>query len=179
MSGKYTWPQDQIDRWFFDTDYAVVYVHQWQRRTPELMLKYLATQVPEHSVWIDGIEYARIYKMSSYLDFYDAPTYRTLDISLGDQIRLEGYNLAQRQFAPGDELRIASPGRRCVSLMSATRSRTSVGRFGEAGAQSDFEPWAVIVPPMPGAGRSDARSSPSLTAAGFTAGDLHALGRHV
>jgi hypothetical protein len=147
MSGKYTWPQDQIDRWFFDTDYVVVYVHQWQRRTPELMLKYLATQVPEHSVWIDGIEYARIYKMSSYLDFYDAPTYRTLDVSLGDQIRLEGYNLAQRQFAPGDELRIAfswealrKPDERYkvfVHLLDAS---------GKLVAQSDFEPLSGYRP---------------------------------
>jgi len=141
MSGKYTWPEDQVYRWFNETDYAVVYVHQWQRRTPELMLKYLATQVPEHSIWIDGIEYARIYRISSYLDFYNEPTYRTLDVTLGDQIRLEGYNLAEHQFAPGDDLRIAlswealrKPEERFkvfVHLMDAS---------GKLVAQSDVEP---------------------------------------
>jgi len=48
---------------FITSDYAVIYIHQWQRNTPEKILDYLSTKTPEHSVWINGIEYARVYKV--------------------------------------------------------------------------------------------------------------------
>jgi hypothetical protein len=43
-------------------DYIVTYIHQWQRNMPEDLLSELATQKPEHTIWINGIEYIRIYK---------------------------------------------------------------------------------------------------------------------
>jgi hypothetical protein len=46
-----------------DIDYAVIYVHQWQRSTPRELLAYLSEQTPEHTIWINGIEYVRIYKI--------------------------------------------------------------------------------------------------------------------
>lgn len=47
-----------------DSDYAVVYIHQWQRQIPEPLLDLLARKMPEHSIWINGLEYVRIYKLS-------------------------------------------------------------------------------------------------------------------
>ncbi|MFN2237275.1 MAG: hypothetical protein ACK2U1_23850, partial [Anaerolineales bacterium] len=44
------------------SDYIVTYIHQWQRNLPEDLLSELATQKPEHTIWINGIEYIRIYK---------------------------------------------------------------------------------------------------------------------
>jgi hypothetical protein len=44
-------------------DYAVIYIHQWQRDVPASLLDILAARVPEHSIWLDGIEYARIYRL--------------------------------------------------------------------------------------------------------------------
>jgi hypothetical protein len=44
------------------SDYIVTYIHQWQRNMPEDLLAELATKKPEHTIWINGIEYARIYK---------------------------------------------------------------------------------------------------------------------
>ena len=44
------------------SDYIVTYIHQWQRNLPEDLLAELATQKPEHTIWINGIEYVRIYK---------------------------------------------------------------------------------------------------------------------
>jgi hypothetical protein len=44
-----------------ESDYVVVYVHQWQRQIPKNLLDFLAERQPEHSIWIDGLEYARIY----------------------------------------------------------------------------------------------------------------------
>lgn len=44
-------------------DYAVIYFHQWQRQTPKQLLEFLADKQPEHSIWIDGLEYVRIYNL--------------------------------------------------------------------------------------------------------------------
>ena len=43
-------------------DYFVTYINQWQRNMPEDLLPELDAQEPEHTIWINGIEYARIYK---------------------------------------------------------------------------------------------------------------------
>jgi hypothetical protein len=69
----------RVDSWYFegsfsyfynptytlfpDADYAVIYVHQWQRLMPRELLVYLSGQTPEHTIWINGIEYVRIYKI--------------------------------------------------------------------------------------------------------------------
>jgi hypothetical protein len=53
------------DQWkrFTSADYAVVYINQWQRQIPEAVLEYVSQLTPEHSIWINGLEYARIYKL--------------------------------------------------------------------------------------------------------------------
>jgi len=45
-------------------DYVVIYINQIQRNHPKELLSYLYTFQPQHSVWIKGVEYARIYKLS-------------------------------------------------------------------------------------------------------------------
>lgn len=45
-------------------DYLVIYIHQWQRGTPQNLLDALASLEPEHRVWINGIEYARVYHLN-------------------------------------------------------------------------------------------------------------------
>jgi hypothetical protein len=44
-------------------DYAVIYIHQWQRELPAALLDRLGQRSPEHSVWFNGLEYARIYDL--------------------------------------------------------------------------------------------------------------------
>jgi 4-amino-4-deoxy-L-arabinose transferase-like glycosyltransferase len=46
-----------------NANYAVIYVHQWQRQTPRRLLEYLQDKTPEYTVWINGIEYVRIYNL--------------------------------------------------------------------------------------------------------------------
>jgi len=46
-----------------ESDYLVIYIHQWQRNLPAELLDYIKSWNPEHSVWINNIEYARIYKL--------------------------------------------------------------------------------------------------------------------
>ncbi|MCK4899395.1 MAG: phospholipid carrier-dependent glycosyltransferase [Anaerolineales bacterium] len=44
-------------------DYYVIYYHQWQRQLPSPeFIDYFDQQVPEHIVYINGLEYARIYR---------------------------------------------------------------------------------------------------------------------
>jgi len=43
-------------------DYIVIYIQQWQLNIPNSLLEYLSNSMPEHSIWINGIEYARIYR---------------------------------------------------------------------------------------------------------------------
>lgn len=46
-----------------EADYYVLYFHQWQRQLPsEAFINYFDQQVPEHIIFIDGLEYARIYR---------------------------------------------------------------------------------------------------------------------
>jgi len=53
---------EEWDR-FITSDYAVIYIGQWQRQIPGPVLDYVSKLEPEHSVWIDGLEYARIYQL--------------------------------------------------------------------------------------------------------------------
>lgn len=55
--------EEQLER-LLELDYAVIYIHQWQRQLPRPLLEYLAQQVPERSIWINGLEYARVYKLN-------------------------------------------------------------------------------------------------------------------
>jgi hypothetical protein len=45
-------------------EYLVIYIHQWQRGTPQNLLDALEGLESEHSVWINGIEYAQIYRLN-------------------------------------------------------------------------------------------------------------------
>jgi hypothetical protein len=53
------------DDWqkFIESDYAVIYISQWQRNIAPPILDYVSQKTPEHTVWINGLEYARIYKL--------------------------------------------------------------------------------------------------------------------
>jgi hypothetical protein len=43
-------------------DYLVLYIHQWQRQQPDpALLHYFASQTPDYTVRINGLDYAQIY----------------------------------------------------------------------------------------------------------------------
>jgi len=44
-------------------DYAVLYIHQWQRAVPPTLLEKFATLDPEHTIEINGLEYVQIYDL--------------------------------------------------------------------------------------------------------------------
>lgn len=57
-------PETTLEEYLSNYDYAVIYINQRQRNFPPQLLEYLDRQPPEHSVWIDGVEYARIYRLN-------------------------------------------------------------------------------------------------------------------
>ncbi|MDX1415706.1 MAG: glycosyltransferase family 39 protein [Candidatus Promineifilaceae bacterium] len=44
-------------------DYAVLYIHQWQRGVPAALLDKFVTRDPEHIIELNGLEYVRIYNL--------------------------------------------------------------------------------------------------------------------
>ena len=54
---------DETLQYYLANDYAVIYIHQWQRRIPIKLLDYLSQKTPEKVIWLDGLEYVRIYNL--------------------------------------------------------------------------------------------------------------------
>jgi hypothetical protein len=54
--------QPQLDR-LLAKKYLVIYIHQWQRGTPQNLLDALKNIEPEKNIVINGIEYVRIYHL--------------------------------------------------------------------------------------------------------------------
>jgi len=143
---QYAWDQDEIAD-FFAADYVVVYIHQWQRKMAEHLLDYLSLQVPEHSIWINGLEYARIYRLSSNRDFYTDPSYQRMDARFGEGILLEGESVPVRQAAPEDTLLVALSWRAEAEIVE--HFKVFVHLLDDAGnlvAQDDAEPMRGFAP---------------------------------
>jgi 4-amino-4-deoxy-L-arabinose transferase-like glycosyltransferase len=45
-------------------DYAVIYINQKQRNFPPQLLEYLKNQTPEKTIYIDGVDYVDIYRLT-------------------------------------------------------------------------------------------------------------------
>jgi hypothetical protein len=75
-----------------NADFVVLYYTQHvQRQVVGELIELLSPYPVAHSVWIDGIEYVRIYKMGD--DVRMEPGYQQVDLVLEDQVRLEGYSV--------------------------------------------------------------------------------------
>jgi hypothetical protein len=86
------------------SDYAVIYHHQWQRHMPRQLLDTLAQQTPVHSIWIDGLEYIRVYELTESSPPPE-PAHVVTDADLGGRVRLVGYDpTPPLQTVPGATL---------------------------------------------------------------------------
>ena len=65
ISERNEWPQERITD-IRRTHYLVIYINQWKRRIPDKLFDALDAITPEHVIWIDEIEYVRIYKVSDF-----------------------------------------------------------------------------------------------------------------
>jgi hypothetical protein len=123
-----------------NTDYAVTYhVHQGQRQAPGQLLAALAKVEPERVFWINGLEYARVYRLAHELR--SDPAYVRTDARIGERILLEGYKLPAARFAPGGTIPIwlswqalDAPGERLKVFLHLLDSH------GALVAQQDAEP---------------------------------------
>ncbi len=59
-----SFPTPEQEAEIVTADYIVIYIHQWQRNLPSQLLAELEGQIPEHIIWFNGLEYARIYSLS-------------------------------------------------------------------------------------------------------------------
>jgi len=92
---------------WFGTDYAVLYVNQWQRQLPSPeVISYFAQQTPVHEVRFRGLELAKIYDMRQVVlpDFVDIGKNSAADF--GGQIRLLAYDFPQAAAQPGDQFQV-------------------------------------------------------------------------
>jgi len=92
---------------WFGTDYAVLYVNQWQRQLPSPeVINYFAQQTPVHEVRFRGLELAKIYDMRQVAlpDFVDIGKNSAADF--GGQLRLLAYDFPQAAAQPGDQFQV-------------------------------------------------------------------------
>ena len=59
----------ELDK-ILDLDYAAIYIQQRQRGIPTRLLEILDQETPEYSVWINDIEYVRIYNLENIRNNY-------------------------------------------------------------------------------------------------------------
>jgi hypothetical protein len=95
-------------RLFWDNiDYAVVYLAQAQRLLIDAEVRrYLSFLKPEHTVRINGIDYARIYEIDKFLPASFRPFQHAQDVKYGDQILLLGYDVDISHVGRDGKLRI-------------------------------------------------------------------------
>jgi hypothetical protein len=111
--------QEMELEFFYLADYAVLYIHQWQRQVPNVqMLDYFAKLTPEYTVRLHGLDYAWVYNMRDQ----PPPTYFT---DWADAIRLVETELPLTSLRPGDEfvarLRMQSIGKIDTNLNAVVR----------------------------------------------------------
>ena len=125
-----------------NTDYAIIYyVHQRQRQAPGQLLAALDKVQPERVFWINGLEYARVYRLA--YELRADPAYVRTDARIGESVLLAGYKLPAARFAPGDTIPIwlswqalDAPGERLKVFLHL------LDENGALVAQQDAEPVA-------------------------------------
>ena len=131
-----------------NSDYAVTYIHQWQLGLPPQLLGFLSWQEPEHTIWINGLEYTRIYRPGNVFPGESGST--EVDATLGAQIALQGFCVPRRRFEPGDAVPVALYWRALGAIEE--RLKVFVHVLADTGvlvAQNDAEP-AGWLRPTPG-----------------------------
>jgi hypothetical protein len=121
-----TWDVTTARQLLLNTDYLVLYIHQWQRQLPNRdLLAYFAEQTPEHVVRINGLEYAYIYDMRdmpslddpagrSYLaelewaqlSFEASAMQHGVGVRFGGFAELLGYDLNATEVTTGEKVKL-------------------------------------------------------------------------
>jgi hypothetical protein len=93
---------DDIMPWY-PTDYAVLYIGELQTNTPnEATVRYFRSLEPLHTVRLNGIEYAWIYKTPEDIPDEVMPAQQVRRVQFGDSILFLGYDLDLNDVADGE-----------------------------------------------------------------------------
>jgi hypothetical protein len=91
---------------WYTTDYAVLYIGELQTNTPnEGTVKYFRSLEPQHTVRLNGIEYAWIYETPEYIPDEAVAAQQAKRVQFGDSILFLGYDLEFRDVAD-DEIKV-------------------------------------------------------------------------
>ncbi len=130
---------------WLDTDYAVLYVNQWQRQSPSpAAIAYFDAREPAYVVRSGGIELARVYDLRDTVlpDFVEIGKASGADF--GDMIRLLAYEFEDLILQPGDATQAT------FYLQSLAEMDTNynilvrvVGENGQEVVRFDGWPWGA------------------------------------
>lgn len=91
---------------WFDYDYMVTYINQWERQNPEPdIFTYLDTQTPAFVARANGIELARVYDLRGKAPPPFTDLYTDHTGTFGDDLRLAAYKLRSFAAQPGDTVK--------------------------------------------------------------------------
>jgi len=86
-------------------DYVLFHISQVQRQYPdEETVAFFQAREPEYVARINAIDYAWVYKTPLLLSGQPPALSRSLQVNLGEQLLLLGYNLSSATLSPGDAL---------------------------------------------------------------------------
>lgn len=129
------------NRLWLSSDYVVLYANQWQRQLPSLeLLAYFFQHTPEHTIRINGLEYAYIYNlqttpMTGYLAL-NQPRITDWD----NAIRLMAYQVSEGQA--GEALQVTFYLRNMAPIEQDVSALVRlVDANGQEWARSEGWPW--------------------------------------
>ena len=91
---------------WFDYDYAVTYINQWQRENPEPdIFRYFETQTPVFVARANGIDVARVYDLRKMAPPPFTHIFTDRTGTFGNALRLAAYHLNSTAAQPGDTVK--------------------------------------------------------------------------
>jgi hypothetical protein len=92
---------------WFDTDYAVLYVNQWQRQIPSVEVSdWFVNRQPVHTVYANGLELVRIYDMREVTPPEFSGLFIENAVDIADTVRFAAYAMGTHAFLAGDSFAI-------------------------------------------------------------------------
>ena len=99
---------DTTDEYWFNADYAVLYINQWQRANPSRdIIDYFTAQTPAHTVNFAGLDLVRIYALRDMPPPEVTSLHRMSTTRWQDEIELAGYYLENETVFPDEDVPFA------------------------------------------------------------------------
>ena len=97
----------ESDNYWFDADYVVLYVNQWQRENPDPeMITHFLNQEPVYEVSAAGMELAKVYDVRSVTPPPFTRIYTDSPADFDERLHLSAYRLGTRSIVPGESVKM-------------------------------------------------------------------------